>query len=497
MRRSGKLGDADRRLRAAAAALIGIITIVRVIILFVTPLELHPDEAQYWWWSQLPALGYFSKPPLTAWIIHITTALLGDHEWAVRIASPCLHGLTALVICAIGRRVFDSTTGLFGALAYLTAPGVSYSAWLMSTDVPLLLCWACGLYAFLRATDDPGYRWAILCGIAVGIGLLAKYAMIYFFWGVALTAIAGIRKRPLGARSLMIVLIAAVIALPNIWWNLVHGNPAVRNIAANAGWTHPQYSLGSASLFLIGQFGVFGPLLMAGFLAAVLRMVRDRRCSERELILALFSLPPLVLMLVQAFAVSANANWAAPAYVGASPLAVNELMRRARGRALSASFVIDGIATVLLWAALIRPELANMTGLGNAFKREEGWRTLAVQVRDLGAHKEFDAIAADNRSVIAELLYYARPLDPALRAVTGGPIPHDHFQMTMPLLPSKSHVLLVTDSRAAAATLAMFDSKTALAVIAVPVGGHARRLTELYDAYGFRGSVIPHALPGR
>jgi hypothetical protein len=485
----------DRQMHVAAAV-IAAVTIARVIVLIYSPLELHPDEAQYWWWSQVPDWGYFSKPPLTAWIIRVATMLFGDREWAVRVASPLLHGLAALVIAAIGRRVFDSRTGLIAALAYVTAPGVSYSAWLMSTDVPLLLCWSVALYAFLRSMDELGWRWTILCGAALGLGLLAKYAMLYFLLGLGIVAfLIGRKHRSVFARrAALIMIIAVLVAAPNLWWNAAHGFPTVIHMRHNAGWSHLRFSPAGLLKFMLGQFGVFGPLLMAGFLASVFRIAQNRERSEGELILAVFSLPPLILMLAQAFLVSSNANWAAPAYVGASPLAVRELMRWGRGHVV-ASFAIDGVAMVLLWAALIRPELADSVGLGDAFKREEGWRALAREVRNAAEGGGYDAVAVDNRSVIAELMYYAQPLGPFLRALRNDPVPHDHFQLTIPLLPSETRVLVVTNPHMAPATLALFDSKTRVRAIAIAVGGHGKRLTELYDATGFHGSSNPRAAP--
>src|SRR5271169_2098481 len=127
------------------------ITLVRIIVLIVSPLQLYPDEAQYWWWAQTPDWGYFSKPPMIAWVIWQTTTLFGNSEWAIRLASPLLHGATALLVFGIARQVFSARAGLWSALAYLTTPGVSYSCGLISTDVPLLFFWAFALYAFLRA----------------------------------------------------------------------------------------------------------------------------------------------------------------------------------------------------------------------------------------------------------------------------------------------------------------------------------------------------------
>ncbi|MBO0738304.1 MAG: glycosyltransferase family 39 protein, partial [Alphaproteobacteria bacterium] len=67
------------------------LTVLRLLWLALQPADLFPDEAQYWFWSQQLALGYYSKPPLVAWLIALTTHLFGDGEFAVRFAAPLLH----------------------------------------------------------------------------------------------------------------------------------------------------------------------------------------------------------------------------------------------------------------------------------------------------------------------------------------------------------------------------------------------------------------------
>src|ERR1700733_4327412 len=177
-------GEISRLWRISPAAVLAV-TLVRIAVLIFSPLQLCPDEAQYWWWAQSLSFGYVSKPPLIALIVWCTTAIFGNAEWAIRIGSPLLHGATALLLFGIARRAFPGQprTALWSTLAYLTLPGISYSSGLISTDVPLLFFWAVALYAFLCALDDRAWRWPILCGIAVGLGLLAKYAMFYFAIG--------------------------------------------------------------------------------------------------------------------------------------------------------------------------------------------------------------------------------------------------------------------------------------------------------------------------
>lgn len=107
--------------------MIGGLTIVRLAALFLTPLELYPDEAQYWLWSRELAFGYFSKPPMIAWLIWATTQI-GDTEAWVRLSAPFLHGATALVIHRIARRLYGGWAGLAAAAIYSLMPGVVLSS---------------------------------------------------------------------------------------------------------------------------------------------------------------------------------------------------------------------------------------------------------------------------------------------------------------------------------------------------------------------------------
>jgi hypothetical protein len=470
-------------------ACVSAITLVRIILLMVSPLELHPDEAQYWWWAQTPSFGYYSKPPMIAWIIWGETSLLGSAEWAIRLASPLLHGLTSLVVFAVGRHVYGSRIGLLSALAYLTTPGASYSSVLFSTDVPLLLFWAVGLYAFLCAMDDRSWRWPVLCGAAIGLGLLSKYAMLYFILGAVAAAVISPKARGVvfGPRGCIAIAVGLLLIAPNLWWNARHGFATVTHVATNAEWGRSRFAASGMAAFFLGQFGVFGPVLMAGYLAALWRLARGAGRNQQALCLAAFSALPLALMLAQSFIVTANANWAATAYVAAAPLAVWELIGWWNARGLWASFAINVFVMLVLWIVLARPEAADRLGIGNAFKREEGWRPLGRQVALEAEKGHFDAIATDNRSTMAELLYYARPCSVPIRSLGSDAGPRNQFEMTLPLTPGTARVLLAIVPQGARGAAARFDSTSLLSNIVIPVGGHRQRVTQLYDARVYRG----------
>jgi len=281
--------------------------------------------------------------------------------------------------------------------------------------------------------------------------------------------------------------IGLTLLAPNIAWNAQHGFPTLAHTAANADWERAHYSLTGMAKFALGQFGVFGPILMAGFIAALWRLRHEFGREGPEMILAAFSLPPFLLILIQAYVAGANANWAATAFIAATPLAVAELARWRKSWALWGSFAVDGIAMFALWVCLVWPGAADAAGVGNAFKREEGWRELGREVARAAGASHYDYIAADNRSIVAELLFYARPCPTPIRMWARDLRIRDHFEMTLRLESGQVRVLLAVDPNAAGRVLATFDSAKPLTRISIPVGGRHVRLIDLYDARDYRG----------
>jgi 4-amino-4-deoxy-L-arabinose transferase-like glycosyltransferase len=100
----------------AVALLVLSLTILRLGVLFGSPLDLYPDEAQYWLWSRTLDFGYYSKPPMIAWAIWTTTALGGDAEAWIRLSAPIFQAGAAMAVFAIGARLYGGETGLAAAI---------------------------------------------------------------------------------------------------------------------------------------------------------------------------------------------------------------------------------------------------------------------------------------------------------------------------------------------------------------------------------------------
>ncbi len=479
------------RLRSnAAAMLVGVaaITGLRLLWLALQPADLFPDEAQYWVWSQQLALGYYSKPPLVAWLIALTTGLFGDSEFAVRLSAPLLHAGAAIFVYATGARLFDRRAGFWSALAYASLPGVSVSAFIISTDAALLLFWAAALYAFVRARENGGWGWWVAVGLAAGLGLLAKYAMFYWILSaLGLVLLFSADRRHL--RPLLAALgLALLIYLPNFWWNWSNGFVSYLhtrdNAALNGSLFHPEALLE----FFGAQFGVFGPLLFAGL---ILMTATPRSFAEpRRRLLAAFALPTLAMMLVVSFLSRAHANWAAPTYVSATVLVVAWVLQHGWRRVISFSIALHLVTIALLFTG--RETLAafgiELPAQYDALRRLRGWRALGSEAgAALAAHPHL-TLLADDREVLAALIYYIRPhpMDAVKWQVTARI--QDQWDLSNGL--SKrlgGSFLLVSEHELIDEMRPSFAVIDRLQSIVIPLGPGAAHTYTLYIARDFKG----------
>lgn len=311
----------DRGYLARLAVCLGALLALRLAGLYANATDLVVDEAQYWSWSRELAFGYFSKPPMIAWVMRGASAICGDGEMCLRAASPVLYTAAAFMLYLSGRALYGARIGFWSAIVFATLPGLSYSSNLITTDVPLILFWMVALYAWIMLVQRRSMGFAILLGASIGLGLLAKQAMIYAFLCIACHAAVSREAREAlkGGRAIAVALIALALFMPNVIWNAQHGFPTVRHTETNIGWHYPYIHPLRLIEYLGAQFGVFGPILIVVLARAAWREIRAPADPNKILLLS-FSLPVLALLAVQALLSRAHGNWSATAYPAASIL---------------------------------------------------------------------------------------------------------------------------------------------------------------------------------
>lgn len=477
-------------LGAFAAALLALL-LVRILALAVNGTDLFFDEAQYWYWSLEPAFGYYSKPPLIAWLIRLSTDSCGLSEFCIRLPSPFLHTATAVAVFWIGQQLYDFKVGVLAGLAYATLPGVSVSAGIISTDVPLLLFWALTLGAFVRMMQVPAWWPSLLFGLAFGFGLNAKYAMAWFIVCLVVYLVMTPERRGLlrDARLYLGLGLGVLMIVPNLVWNLDHKFATFSHTADNAKWGGALFHPDKAAEFFGAQFGVFGPILFAALLVITWRACRQRLPDADRLLLA-FCLPLVAIITVQAFLSRAHANWAAVAYVAATVLVVATMMRDAAWIWLKTSFGVHLIMVVLLIVGVAAAGRIALPIGPDPFARTLGWEEIAKatqeklqEARERG--QPFSTVITDDRPVTAELLYYMRNDPTPIRAWREGGRPRDHFELMQPFTGSDGPVLLVSTVGERSSVIRSFENSVALGQQDVPAGPSASRRVSFFALTGY------------
>jgi 4-amino-4-deoxy-L-arabinose transferase-like glycosyltransferase len=427
---------ADLGFGSVLAVLIAL-TAIRIMGLYVSSVDLFLDEAQYWDWSRELAFGYFSKPPLLAWIIAAFEPVCGSSEACARMASPVIYLATSLVVYAIANELYGRTAAAWSALAFAFATGLIFSARIISTDVPLILFWAMALLAYLKLLPAPDWRWAIVLGIALGLGMLAKYAMIYFVMSAICAALVdreawAFLKRP---QTWIALLIALLIFSPNIYWNVANGFVTVKHTGDNISGAGIRFQPGRAAEFFGAQFAVAGPVVFATFLIILVKL-RDAAISKADRLMLAFAVPTLVLIVALSFFRGANANWAAPAILSMTVLAAAWWARRGWQHALTATLALGVTMQALLLvgdAYAYRISIAALGSGADIYKRTLGWRELGGHVAAVARKIHAPTVVGEGRAELAELIFYLRNEPVRVLSWPAGTIPDDQFDLTRAL----------------------------------------------------------------
>jgi 4-amino-4-deoxy-L-arabinose transferase-like glycosyltransferase len=401
----------------AAVLLTAGITLARLVALYRTPLELYPDEAQYWLWSRTLDFGYYSKPPMIAWAIWATTHIGGDAEAFVRLSAPLFQAGATLCVFALGRRLYGGPAALAAAALYALMPAVQVSGLVVATDAPLLFFLGLTLVAYVNLQAATGARRLALAaglGAALGLAFLSKYAALYAVIGMGLhLAVSREARRAWSPAAVAAAVVVFALALaPNVVWNAQHGFATLHHTAANAAWGQKApFNPGELAQFLATQFGIFGPIPMGVLIAGLVVAARRRALSREDLLLVCFILPPLAIVSAQALLSRANANWSGASYLPGAVLVAGWLIRWRARRWLGAAVAIQAVVAALILMILVQPKVADAIGAANSLKRVRGWSATTRMIVDRARSEQaagLTAIAVNDRFLYYAMAYYGR-----------------------------------------------------------------------------------------
>lgn len=461
----------------------------RIWVIQNSGITLYVDEAQYWTWAQDLGWGYYSKPPGVAALIVVSTALFGDGMLGVKATAMLCYPLAAVACWGIARRLYDERTAFWSAVAVLTLPIFSWLGLFVSTDALLTLFWMLALWTYLCALDRDTWGDWILLGIVCGLGLLSKYTMAAWLGTAFLHLLAFHRSRLASAKPWLAAGLALLILSPNLHWNFIHDFPTLKHTAEITVSKRAGGGLKALGEFWAAQWLSFGPILGSVFVLLLFRARQSWR-DERTRLLLWFALPLWVIVSAQALNSNANANWAAPAFAPAVIAAVAWLLQREKKRTLVIGLAIN-VAVVGLayhWQqVLVAVDVKNPAKM-NFYTRAQGWDGLGRQLKPILVAHPAAVLVADNRTLLAHMLYEVRDLKPEAASWNPSGKASDHYKLTTDLRPFVGKdALLITQDPPGADLVRSFSSINRLATLKAPLDAQTSRNMDVYLLRDFKG----------
>jgi 4-amino-4-deoxy-L-arabinose transferase-like glycosyltransferase len=389
---------------AIAWVALAALTALRLAVAAATPLT--PDEAYYWVWSRGLAAGYYDHPPMVAYWAGAGVALFGDTALGVRLLAPVSAALATVLLVRAGTDLSGSRqTGLWAAILLNATLGFGLGAVSMTPDTPLALFWIAAIWASARLAATRRGPWFLVLGAAVGLALASKLSAAFLAVGVAAWIVLVPTLRPwlrtpwpyLGG------LVSLAIFAPVIAWNATHGWAGFLRQGGRIGGFNPGNAPGYLAELVGGQIGMLTPIIFA---LSALGLFHATRAAWREraatpMLLALLSLPPLLVFLQHTLTERVQGNW--PAIVYPAAILAAAIWGAPRWR-VPGGWLGAGL-TSLVYIHAVFSALPIPPRLDPSMKRLAGWEDLAGQADQVRREQNAGFITADDYAVASMLAW--------------------------------------------------------------------------------------------
>ena len=481
----------ERRVRNAFFAFVAAVVVYRVGILLGLDIPLFYDEAYYFGWAQEPAFGYFSKPPVVAWSIALTT-IGSDASWAVRLSSPLFYAIAAIFVWRTSLLWFDAKSAAWAGALFVTLPLVGFNSMFITTDAPLLCFWCAALWALTHALQQDRMLHWLLTGLFAGLGLMSKYSMGILLLGALLLLLwePGYRylfRRPgpyLGA------LLAALLFLPNVLWNLNNDFVSLKHTAEISQLDRSELNIAGLLEFAGAQLICLGPWFL--WLLRPKAQGTSAQLTPGYKFAITMSVTFFCVIGLQALLSRANANWAAPGFAGIAML-LGVAMARVTPSGLNVAGLGLNVALILT-LQFYHPLLAVFdvapTSKNDPYKRVSGWRESVHALQPIADADPSRMIVSNSRLLLANMEYYLETPRPRLLAWDSNGQIDNHYELKGNLANYPgADILFVARNPLPDDILQRFQTNIELEPIEVPVYSDLTRRLYVYQLNGFKGSL--------
>lgn len=185
---------------------------------------IHRDELQFLSDARHLDWGFVSYPPMTPFLEHILLSIFGLSLVWLRLFSVIAQ---TLVIVVSGLMARDLGGGRFAqvttALAVALSPLPIFEATEFQYTSFAFLWWVLCCWFTIRLLKTENPRWWLAIGAALGLGLLTKYAIVFYIAGILVGMALTPARRFFASKWFWAgVAVALLIFLPNLVWLIRH-----------------------------------------------------------------------------------------------------------------------------------------------------------------------------------------------------------------------------------------------------------------------------------
>jgi hypothetical protein len=360
------------------------------------------DELYYIACAKRLAWGYVDHPPLAPMLLRLDMVLFGDSLFSIRLLPALTGGATVCLTAWMTERLGGGRFAqVLAALAVLASPVdlIFFDIFTMNGFEILLWTGMLAVVVLMIQRNEP--RFWIAFGLLSGIALENKHTVVLLGAAVVVGLIVTPQRELLWNRWLLLGGgIAFVLFLPNLWWQMQHGYPALefyRNATLLKNRPLPPLQI------VVNQLLFMNPVTALVWLTGLWFFFFDERGRPLRTIGWAYVFLFVVLVISQSSRPDRMAGMYPMLFAGGASLLEKRLAARWSRAALLAIVVAGGLALLPLGLPLLPPNwtalYVGFLGIDTQIERGEGktaalpqwladrfgWPELAERVRDVYA----------------------------------------------------------------------------------------------------------------
>jgi 4-amino-4-deoxy-L-arabinose transferase-like glycosyltransferase len=357
------------------------------------------DEFYYLACTRHLAWGYVDQPPLSIALLWIIRLLFGESLLVLRVAAALAAAASVWLTGSIARRMGAGAFGeLLATIGFGLVPQVLAIGSFYSMNVFELLIWTAAVRLLIDTIERPSdMRW-ILLGTLLGLGLENKISVLWLGGGIAAGLVSTrYRRLLLTPGPWVATLIAAVIFLPHVFWQINHSWPTLE-FMRNA--SRDKMQVNTPVSFLVDQVRNMHPWTLPIWGAGLVALFVSPRVKSYRMLGILF-LTVLAILIANRTSRSVYLLPAYPALFAAGGVWWESRIRGSRLRAAAVIVLTLGLAVTIPLAIPVlpvdryvrysaalgaAPGTEERTALGRLpqfFADRQGWNRFVAEIEDV------------------------------------------------------------------------------------------------------------------